>query len=258
MRLRTSEADKLVLLVANAAEDIKGLRAASSDKLEAIIHLSRLILPVSRDDAESLFNDAVGIAKEIDQEAFDQIDFLSVLAERARHSGATRSQINSSRYYTFVSGAAERLSDRDGFPWGSAVHALTCVDDETALSAICRWADDGTVRLDDTLDPFLLTALQRGIISLEASTSLALLIGGSGSDLRKEIVSRATKDTPKYKNVIEELAKETLLLSPQHGRLPLGQEIVDRISSRMTFQEGPWLAHLRDTIAFLKIIQGQA
>ena len=32
MRLRTSESDKLVLLVAKAAEDIKGLRAASSRK----------------------------------------------------------------------------------------------------------------------------------------------------------------------------------------------------------------------------------
>lgn len=251
MRLRTSEADKLVRYVAKAAEDIKGLRAASSDKLDAFIRLSRLILPVSRADAESLFNDAVSIAKEIDQEAVDQIDFVSVLAEHARIPTQSDRRIIAADIFTFVSGAAERLSDRDGFPWRSAVHGLTCVDDLTALAAICRWADDGTVSLTDTLDRFLLTGLQRGIISSEESTSLATLIEGSDGALRKEIVSRVTAEPRKYKNVIEELAKETLLLSPQHGRLLLGQEIVDRISTTVC-PDGPWLANLRNTVAFLR------
>jgi hypothetical protein len=251
MRLRKSESDKLMLLVAKAAEDIKGLHAASSDKLETIILLSRLILPVSRDDSEALFNDAVGIAKEIDREAFDQIDFVSVLAELAGISEQRDRRTIADDIFAFVSGAAERLSDYDGFPWRSAVHALTCVDDATALSAISRWADDGTVRLDDTLDQFLLTALQRGIISPEASTSLAVLIGGSDGDLQKELVSRAAVEPQKYKEVIEELARETLLLSPQHSLLPLGQEIIDRISQN-DFPGGPWIAQLRDTIAFLR------
>ncbi|MBU1744032.1 MAG: hypothetical protein KJ649_03925, partial [Proteobacteria bacterium] len=251
MRLRTSEADKLVRLVANAAEDIKGLRAASSEKLDAIIHLSRLILPVSRDDAQSLFNDAVVIAKEIDQEAFDQIDFVSVLSERACIPERYDRRTIAADIVAFVSGAAERLSDREEFPWGSAVHALTCVDDTTALTAICRWADDGTVRLDNTLGRFLLTALQRDVISPEASTSLAMLIGGSDGDLQKEIVSRAAVEPQKHKEVIEELAKETLLLSPQYARLQLGQEIVDRIS-QCDGPEGEWLTHLRNTVAFLR------
>lgn len=251
MRLRTSEADKLVLLVAKAAEDIKELRTASSEKLEALIHLSRLILPVSRDDAKSLFNDAVSIAKEIDQEAVDQIDFVSVMAERADILEEPDRRTIAADIFAFVSGAAERLSDREGFPWRSAVHALTCVADATALAAIARWADDGTVSLYGTFDRFLLTALRRDIISPEASTSLAMLTGGSDGDLRKELVSRAAAEPQRYKAIIEELAKETLILSPQHGRLPLGQEIVDRIADN-DCPEAPWLAQLRDTIAFLR------
>lgn len=251
MRLRTSESNKLLLLVAEAVGNIKGLRAASSEKLQAIIHLSRVILPVSRDDAESLFNDALSIAKEIDQEAFDQIDFVSVLAERAHISEERDRRTIAADIFVFVSGAAERLSDRDGFPWRSAIHALTWVDDTTALAAICGWADDGTVSLDNTLDRFLLTALQRGIIIPETSTSLAMLIGGSDGDLRKELVSRAAADPQKYKEAIEELAKETLLLSPQDARLSLGQEIVDRISQN-DCPDGEWLAYLRATIAFLR------
>ncbi len=249
MLLRTSESDKLLRLVAEAMEDIKEMRATSSDKLEAIIHLSRLILPVSREDSQALFNNAIDIAKEIDHEALDQIDFVSVLAERARIPKQSDRRTIASDIFAFVSGAAEVLSDQGKFPWRSAVHALTCVDNETAISAISRWEDDGTVKLDDTLDQFLLTSLQRGIIGPEVSTSLALLIGGSRDDLRKELISRAVEETQKYKKVIEELARETLLLSPQHARLPLGQEIIDQMTPG--YSGGLWNTHLSDMITFL-------
>lgn len=253
MRFRTSESNNLVRLVAKAADDIKELRAASSDKLDAFIRLSRLILPVSREDAEALFNDAISVAKEIDQEAIDQIDFVSALAEHAHIATRSDRRTIAADIFMFVSGAAERLSDRDGFPWKSAVHGLTCVDDVTALATICRWADDGTVSLDNTLGQFLLTGLQRSCISTEVATSLAALIGGTEGGLRKELVSRAEVQPQKFKAIIEELAKETLLLSPQHERLLLGQEIVDRIS-KIEGEEGAWLASLRDTVAFLRHI----
>jgi len=199
MRLRTSESDKLILLIADATKDIKRLRAASSERLHAIINLSRLILPISRNDAEALFIDAVSIAKEIDQEAYDQIDFASVLASRARISEQDNRKTLAADIFAFVSLVAECLSDRDRFPWNSAIHALTCVDNATALVAICRWADDGTINLDYTLEPFLLTALHRDNISPEIATSLSLLIGGTAGDLRKEILCRATTEPKKYK-----------------------------------------------------------
>ncbi|MBP1610249.1 MAG: hypothetical protein H6Q04_2484, partial [Acidobacteria bacterium] len=251
--LRTSEADTLVRQIAEAVDNIKRLRAASSEKLQAIIHLSRLILPVSRDDSESLFNEAVSIAKEIDQEAFDQIDFVSVLAERARIQERCDRLTIAADIYAFVSGAAKRLSDRDGFPWKSATHALTCVDDTTALAAICRWADEGTVSLYDTLDRFLLTALQRDIIGPEIATSLAVLIDGSDDDLRKELVNRAAAKPLEYIDIIEELAKETLLFLPQDARFSSGHEIMDRISPN-DCPGGEWLAHLKKTVAVLKQI----
>jgi len=251
MRLRPSESHKLIKLVSEAASSVKGLHVASSEKLEALVSLSRLTLPVSRSDAEALFNDAVDIAAEIDQEAFDQIDFVSVLSDRGSLGEDLDQRTIATSILGFVSGAAERLSDRDGFPWRAAVHALTCLDDSVALSAICKWADDGTNGLDDTLGQFLLTALQRDIIAPGVATSLALLIEGSDNALQMELVSQATKGPQRNEAVIEELCKDVLLLSPQRGKLQLGQEIVDRISKNGS-QDGPWLKDLRDTIAFLR------
>ena len=254
MSLRTSEANELVMLVGKATEDIKRLRAASSEKLGAIVHLSRLILPVSRHDAESLFNDALSIAKEMDREAFDQIDFVSVLAERARIEKQADRRAIASDLFAFVSAAAERLSDQEGFPWHSAVRALACMDDATALAAICRWEDNGTVGLAGTLDRFFLTALKREITSPQVAVSLALLIGGPDGDLQKELVSRAVAEPQKYKQVIEELAEDALLFSSQDARLSLGQDIVDRISLK-DFPDGKWIGQLRHTIDFLTHIK---
>lgn len=256
MRLRTTEADKLLLLVAKAAEDIKGLREPSSEKLSAMVLLSRLILPVSRDDAESLFDDALSLAKEIDREAFDQIEFLSVLSGFAHISEQIDRKSIAADIFSFVSGVSERLSGHDGFPWDSAVSALASLDAASALAAICRWADGGTIELDYTLERFLITALQKGAIDVETSTSLALLIGGSDGDLLKEILSRIMANPEKYMRVIDELAKENLLLVPQNRRLLLGQEIIDRISLREC-TAGPWLSKLRETITYLKTLAGK-
>ena len=250
MRLRNSEAENLVKQIANAAEDIKKLRDSSSSKLAALISLCRLILPISRDDAAVLFRDAVGIAKEIDREAFDQIDFISVLADRAHMPEQHTRQTIAADIFTFVTGAAERLSDYEQFPWKSAVHALTCVDDATALAATCRWADNGTVNLDETLDHYLLAALHRGIISLEVATSLALLIGGSGGELWKEVVGRAIAEPLNNKEVVEGLAKEALLFTAQESRLKFGQDIVNHIPVE-SMPDGEWFTHLRETVEFL-------
>lgn len=251
MRLRCAEAGCLIKLVASTAEDIKKLREASSSKLEALIRFCRLILPISRDDAAVLFNDAVMIAKEIDKEAFDQIDFLSVVADRADiPEGRDRRSI-ASDISTYISGVAERLSGYDYFPWGSAVHALTCVDNKAALAAIGRWADDGTVYLSETLDQYLLTALKRDSISLEVASSLCLLIGGSGGPLWHELVSRAIAKPMHNKEVIEGLAKETLLLTTQQSRFKCGTEIIDRIPEE-SIPNGTWITHLKNMVVFLK------
>ena len=253
MVLRHDEAGTLIKQIAEVAENIKVLRESSSSKLEALIRLSRLILPISRDDAASLFNDAVEIAKELDLEAFDQIDFLSKLSDRAHVPDQQERSMIAADIGAFISGVSDRLSDYDHFPWQSAVHALTCVDDTASLAAICRWADDGTVSFSQTLGRYLLTALQREIVSPEVAFSLSLLTMGPGTSLREELTRRIIAVSPNNSAVMEALAKEILLLNPQASRLKFGEELV-RLVSDDEMMDSEWFTHLRNTIKFLKSI----
>src|SRR5262249_51430234 len=156
-----------------------------------LLRLSRLTLPISRDDARIFFNDAVTIAKEIDEEAIDQVDFLSVAAKSATFANPTKSRKTANEVYAFVSGVSERLAGHDRFPWRSGVSCITRLDVPLALAAIARWADDATVSLETTLGEFLRVALQANLVSAPVAESLVLLVSSIDSDVWKELAIHA-------------------------------------------------------------------
>jgi len=250
LRLRRSAASDLVEFVANAATSIKEFRTASSEKAEALVGLARLIRPISQDDARALFNNAVEIAQNIDEEALDQIAFVSVLAAQAADFPQQDWREAAIDVSAFISGAAERLTDYDGFPWRSAASALACLDPEVALSSICRWADNGTCKLDLTLAPFLTMALRRNVFSAEVVASLSLLIEDYSSDvLRSELVAHATRSSNPEAPAIDELAKDVLLLLPQHMRLSAGKQIIEQLP-RSNAPGSSWTKLLKQTVDF--------
>ena len=52
--------------IAKAAAGVRLLSTRATDKVDELVGLARLVLPISRPDAQAYFNEAVTIAKEID------------------------------------------------------------------------------------------------------------------------------------------------------------------------------------------------
>jgi hypothetical protein len=253
LSLRGPQSAFVVELAAQTANAVKAERAAASDKVEALIRLSRLVRPLSRDEPEILFNDAVGITKEIDEEAVDQIDFLAAAAERASIADpATRRNI-AHNVYTFVTGASERLSARDRFPWRSGVSCITHLDGPLALAAVARWADDGTIGLETTLSDFLRAALQKNLVSVPLAQSLALLVSSVDSDVWKELATRSAS-APNGKTWLEELSKDVLLLNGQAERLEKGRAVVANPPADTT-PDGPWFTQLKAAVEFIVLLK---
>lgn len=249
MRLRTSEAKTLVQLVAGAAKEVREARASASEKLEATIRLARLVLPVSRADSEALFNDAVSIAKEIDQEAVDQIEFVAAAAESAKIDDQQERRRIAGDIFTFTSGASERLSGRD-FNWKAGVSALTAIDLPCALAAVARWADDGTVKLDTTLEALVSVALHRNLINPGQAAALSRLIENCDLAIYSDLAARAASGSVgNGPAVLEEIAKDALLFTSQPVRAPVGTAILEQISVAAK-RQGPWIARLQEMVAF--------
>lgn len=251
MLLRQSASGAVVALAAEAAKEIKDATAAASDKVEALVRLARLIQPVSRADAEIFFNDAVAIAKEIDSEAIDQIAFAAKAAARAVLPDDKLRRAVASHIYSYVSAAAGRVDDH--FPWNSAVSALTRLDPALAVAAISTWADQGVRSVSWTLERFLETALETGSITIDTAIALTPLIDNPDERLLKRLVALTRSDAARGKVLLDELARQALLLNPRSNRVDCAKIIADAGSADVK-PNGPWLMDLKRMLAFTDAI----
>src|SRR5207248_726645 len=116
--------------------------ASADDRLNALVHLSRALSLVSRDDAARVFYDAVEVAGELDTEVIRAFDLFAPLtiSAAARMTGPSRRAI-ASRLATVVEDAGVRLSGFDYFPWQACCIALSTLDPAVAFGAASRWED---------------------------------------------------------------------------------------------------------------------
>jgi hypothetical protein len=248
LTLRPSEHSLVQQLATVKTSEIKNLAAASSDKVRAFVRFSRVVLRVSRPDAELLFSTAIELAKEIDWEAMHQIEVLCALTVSGADSVLNR-QGTAIDVFRFISWAAECLSDQERFPWSDAVTALARLAMPVALASIARWADDGTISFERTLPP-LLQRGAGGTLGPEAVTGLAILLEAPDS-IVVEAILQAIRGTESERNVHEELARDCLLHARPWDRLDLGRLILSHAGSAATHASHD-LSRLQEAVAFLE------
>jgi hypothetical protein len=249
VRNRVNEVDSLLKLVSTAKKEIKSAQAPASEKIDALIRLSRFVLPISQPDAGALFGSAVSIAKEIDQEALDQIDLASVAANFANlDSEESRRQV-AGRLFAFITAASRRLSGRD-FGWVSGICALASLYPPAAFAAVARWSDWGLARLDETVEPMLIRLLGKKAVNAQTAISLTVLSDESSANLLKCVVKSAQSEGQIDQKVVEEASRNVLLLNSQEDRGKIGAVFLEQIKD-LNFEVGPWCAKLKATVNFL-------
>ena len=220
---RQSEHALVHQTVIRKTELIQHVRSASSDRADSLISFSRLLLPIAPDDSRELFAKAVELTKEMDREAFDQIELLGSLCKACPQLSEEKRGEGARDLFRFISSAAERLSNYDEFPWKATAVSLARISVSVGLASLARWADDGTAGLHLTLAAFVTEALRQRTLTPAVAASLALLIPPN-RDLTKEILG-AVNGTETRLSTADELARDCLLESPQDYRLEMGGQI---------------------------------
>lgn len=247
--LRQSEHSLVLETVTNRLKGLEHIKCASSEKTEALLSYSRLLLPISPVDAEVLFSEAIELTKEIDHEAYDQINLLNALAVGSISLSETEQRRCAAESYRFVSGAAERL-DYDGFPWETASSALARLSITVGMAAISRWADEGTCRLNITLPSLLIEGVSENKISPAVVTALAILLQYPDEDLAAKAVEKA-RSTGAHLRIASVFAKDWLLYASTKSRLKFAGKILSLIDSEEISQY-PDLVSLQNTVKFLE------
>lgn len=207
--LRPALHEMLVKDVDASAQLIRGRRIGADDKSRALVTYSRILLPVSDDDANAVFNDAVEAASQLDREILPQLRLLGSLFTDGRDRVENRRSA-ARDLAEVMADAAIRLEDYDGLPWDTVMETLAALDLPLALANVAKWDDADLARFRDTLPAVLKTGLKTGTLSPAEAMALDLMLYGDHQVTRSalQLVADAGADTTAF---LEEAAWDSLI-----------------------------------------------
>ena len=241
---------QILSVITDRARFARSMKASAEDKIAALIRFAHLLLPISYGDAESLFNEAVEVAGEVNADAIHEIALFTPLAEHAVACMDVTQRRVVARDLTIVVGdVGVRLAGYDNFSWAKAAQALTTLDVCLALAAAGRWEDTSIVHRSIFLPSILKTALSRHELSPAQASALLALLDQVSFELIICIVEEANRQKGRLdlKTLAEELAREELLRFGRGAR----QEVSEKLSSLLTKDApGFWLDRLGQATTF--------
>ncbi|RPI04650.1 MAG: ATP-binding protein [Ignavibacteriae bacterium] len=200
--------------VLGLANTIEKFKTSAEQKIEAMVHLARLVLPISSRDAQALFNKAVDIAGELNVDAIHEVGVFLPLADRAADTmNIDQKREKAASIARVVSDAAIRLEGQEGFPWEEAGGSLAALDIGIALSAVARWEDSGIASRHQVLPSAFIKGLQHGTLSSSQVAGLLPLVEESDSGLINTILQCAGQTVSKkgLDAFVEEIARDQVL-----------------------------------------------
>ena len=132
----------LVTFAVARCEEARSEKAAAQDRIDALLALSDLLLPVNRDAARYAYEAALTIAGDVDTDALHALMISAPLAHRAPKVGTAADRRGlATDFSAVVQDAALKIGDNDHFPWIEIASALSALDPAVAFAAAARLAE---------------------------------------------------------------------------------------------------------------------
>ena len=239
----------LIEEITNVATTTRAERTGGEDKSQRLAELAELVVPISSDDADAIFQTAVTVASELDSEAKHQICFLHGLIEHGIAAvPAEDRRLYASMLGEIVYDAGIRLQNAEGFPWREAVSAISTLDISWALASAARWDDCGLEDIGTTLPPVIAVGLTTKELSGAQAASLLCVPDRAQPTVLRSIVAQAAQDAdPVTKRLAEDLAQDCLV-----GRVAWYDELAAVIAEH---GGGEWTNRLVSQTEFRKTLK---
>ncbi len=242
MALCTSLHSSIVDDIDKSVLEIRNRRMGGEEKSKALLAYARLLLPISSDDANAVFHNAIEAASQLDREIMAQLRLLGGLMNRGLAAvgdkrGAARNMSEA------LADAAIRLDGEAELPWDEVMEALAVLDLPLALANTAKWEDADLVSFRHTLPPVLRSGLGSGQLSPAAAMALELLLHRDHGIMTAALdhLDRGTPSAP----FIEEAAWDALIRHDHHNNDALAGRIAETKSS------GRWANALVERQTFL-------
>ena len=230
-----------------AAAEARNMRIGAEEKSDTLVRYARLMKPVSKPDANEIFNTAVEVASELDHEVIAQIRLLDQLVSRGG-GRFTDARDTARKLGNIVADAAIRLDAHDHFPWERAMAALARLDAPLALSNLARWDDEGIASLRETLTPALKTAVGERTIAPAQAAALTTLSDDRGDVIAEVLDHIGHAEYPSFPALVEDAACDVLIRDAHRARGRavhcIKQQVVTGPWSDSLLRQGQFMASL--------------
>ena len=208
--------------LAFAAERTRTMRIGANERSDALVTYSRLIKPLNKTDAKAIFDTAVDVASELDDEVMAQIRLLDKLVSRggARFVNA---RSTARKLSNIIADAAVRLEGYEHFPWEQAMAALARMDAPLALANAARWDDESVAPLHETMAPVLKSALGERTITPDQASALIILSDDGGGVIAEILKQPRHEEHPSFPALVEEAAYDVLIRDAHRRRRDIVQ-----------------------------------
>lgn len=248
--LVSSMHQRVVAIAAERASAVRNARISAEEKIAELVSLARLLLPISLNDAGSLFSEAVEISSEIDADVEQEIAVFAPLLDRAVSSVNVNSRREIARNLAVVvCDASLRLGGLNETTWSKAGHTLATADLPFALAATGRWEDLNIAKRNFLLPSILDAALVNHSMTSIQVSALFPLLDQVDEDLFLQIVDYAIdqEEHIESKVIAEYLAREEVLRFGKSPRQTVSIRL-DLLNPRNS--SGPWQQLLGRTTKF--------
>ncbi|WP_296708602.1 hypothetical protein [Tistrella sp.] len=146
----------IVELAVETCDHVRGIKISADEKIDYLVELAKLVLPIDAAAARYCFNAAMSVAGDVDYDTLHALSVTAALAKRARPAMRDAdAECVALRLAAVHQDAAIRLGNADQFPWSDVAISLAALAPNIALAAVARFAEldltSGSSMLDRTL-----------------------------------------------------------------------------------------------------------
>lgn len=207
-----------------AVSDIRVRRMGAEQKSDALLAYARLLLQISPDDANAIFNYAVEAAGQLDREIVAQLRLLAALLKRGLAS-LTDKRAAARDLSEALADASVRLDQDPELPWDEVMEVLASLDLALTLANTARWEDADLADIQRTLAPVLKSGLATGELGSAEAMALELILHDNHS-VAIVALEKLGRDTPSSP-FLEEAAWDALIRHDHRSNSALAARVDD-------------------------------
>ena len=242
--------DDLLSEITKAVSETRCKRTGAMDKSRTLAALAELLIPISSNDADFVFQTAVKVASELAFESMDQLRLLDRLIDQGKTAFSEDRRSYASIVAEIVNDAAIRSPDDDTVPWCEAISSIAHLDVPTALASVARWDDCQVGNLSTTLPPAITVGLKANYLNSTQASALLSLHDRRPLELLKAIMERAIEEGETTASAMaEEFAYDSLV-----DRLPWDDELASLI---VQYGQGTWTSQFDRQLKFLRTLRDE-